>query len=84
MDWIIVAIVILFFTVAILTSDYWLDKFFGTHPIHEWDETRKFRRQTQALTPEPKQVQPDYLYWADTEPAHKRQSYIDFRPEGKR
>ena len=69
MDWFIVAVVILFFTVAILTSDYWLDKFFGTHPIHEWDETRQWNDMRQALEP---QLEKDL---GGTE----YQNYYDFR-----
>lgn len=49
MNWFIVGVIVLFFTVAILTSDYWLDKLFGTHPIHEWDETRQWNDMRQAL-----------------------------------
>jgi hypothetical protein len=60
----------------------------------QWDETRQFRRQLDAL--EPKRVQPDYLYWADQEPRPEElggpvnkpwattKGYIDFRPEAKR
>lgn len=89
MNWFIVAVVVVFFTVAILTSDYWLDKLFGTHPIHDWDETRQHRRQMDALAP--KQVQPDYLYWADEDKRIKdevdewtRQRVYDFRPDHRK
>jgi hypothetical protein len=52
MNWFVVAVVILFFTVAILTSDYWLDRFFGTKPIDSWDETQKWNDMRQRLEPE--------------------------------
>jgi hypothetical protein len=49
MDWFIVVVVVLFFTVAILTSDYWLDKIFGVEPIDQWDETDRWNDMRQAL-----------------------------------
>jgi hypothetical protein len=52
MDWLVVIVVILFFTVAILTSDYWLDKIFGQQPVDTWDETQKWNDLRQRLEPE--------------------------------
>jgi len=67
MNWLVIGIVILFFTVAILTSDYWLDRFFGTKPVDTWDETARWNDIRQALEPEleKKLGGTDYLEYYD-------------------
>jgi len=67
MNWFIVGVIILFFTVAILTSDRWLDKIFGSQPIDSWDETAKWNDMRQSLEPELERQMggTDYLNYYD-------------------
>lgn len=67
MEWFVVGVVVVFFTVAILTSDYWLDKIFDTQPLDTWDETARWNEIRSALEPEPEKKLGgiDYLEYYD-------------------